>query len=60
MSHVLQPSRYLSIFHVEIYKNRTAVVDVGEKELLGLVVLQKDLLDLIESLVRQCDKADNK
>lgn len=60
MSHVLKPVHRLLVFHVEIDKYRTAVINIRKKELSGLFVLQKDLLDIIESLVRQRDEADNK
>ena len=60
MSHVLKPGHRLAIINIEVNKYRTAVIDIRKKELSGLFVLQKDLLDIIESLVRQRDEADNK
>ena len=60
MSHVLKPVRRLLVLDIEIDKYRTAVIDIRKKELSGLFVLQKDLLDINESLVRQRDEADNK
>ena len=60
MSHVLKPVDRLLVIDVEINKYRTAVINIRKKELSGLFVLQKDLLDIIESLVRQRDEADNK
>ena len=60
MSHVLKPVDRLLVIDVEINKYRTAVINIRKKELSGLLVLQKDLLDIIESLVRQRDEADNK
>ena len=60
MSHVLKPVDRLLVIDVEIDKYRTAVINIRKKELSGLFVLQKDLLDIIESLVRQRDEADNK
>ena len=60
MSHVLKPVHRLLVINIEIDKYRTAVINIRKKELSGLFVLQKDLLDIIESLVRQRDEADNK
>ena len=60
MSHVLKPVRRLLVRDIEIDKYRTAVIDIRKKELSSLFVLQKDLLDINESLVRQRDEADNK
>ena len=59
-SHVLKPIPSSLVFNVELDKNGAAVVDIGEEELLGLLVLQVHLEDIFESLVRQRDEADNK
>ena len=62
MGHVLEPIGRTLVFHVETDKRRTAIIDVGEKEIekeiSGLLVLDQHLLLFFESVNRQCAEAD--